>query len=129
MDQNLFCRETKRFPALPTRFIEALNENLKFPQVLLIIRIDPDRLRDVFEELAGLLVAAQLLVTLALQVPLQDLLHQEFVCPFGPQEHILIPQSLKHWTQTHETQCDTVNAVLDLMTNYHLYTGSTITPQ
>lgn len=61
-----------------------------------MIRIDSDRLRDVFEELAGLLVAAQLLVTLALQVPLQDLLHQEFVCPFGPQEHILIPQSLKH---------------------------------
>lgn len=93
MDQNRFCRETKQ----KQHFLSgASNENLKISQVVLIIRIDSDRLRDVFEELAGLLVAAQLLVTLALQVPLQDLLHQEFVCPFGPQEHILIPQSLKH---------------------------------
>lgn len=44
------------------------------------------RLVGVFEDLSGLLVAAQLLHALPLQVPLQDLLHQEVVGPFGPQE-------------------------------------------
>lgn len=69
----------------------------KQPQSIRLIVIDEsrrpsDRLLGVFEVLAGLLVATQFLVTLPLQVPLQDLLHQEQVGPFGPQEHTVGPQ-------------------------------------
>lgn len=60
-------------------------------------RRESDRLGVVFEVLAGLLVVAQLLATLPLQVPLQDLLHQERVGPFGPQEHIVGRHSLEHF--------------------------------
>lgn len=60
-------------------------------------RWESDRLVGVFEALSSLLIVAQLLITLPLQVSLQDLLHQEQVGPFGPQEHVVGPWSLKHW--------------------------------
>lgn len=62
-----------------TRFI--------FIIIIIIVVIISNRLFRVFEVFSGLLVVAQLLVTLPLQVPLQDLLHQEQIGPFGPQEH------------------------------------------
>lgn len=57
-----------------------------------------NRLGCVFKVLASLLVAAELLITLPLQVPLQDLLKQKHVSPFGPQEHILCAWSPKHFS-------------------------------
>ncbi len=63
---------------------------------MFIIDYYSDRLVVVFKALSSLLVVAQLLVALPLQIPLQDLLHQEQVGPFGPQKHIVGPWSLKH---------------------------------
>lgn len=47
-----------------------------------------DRVLGVLEVLASLLIGAQLLETLSLQVPLQDLLNQVHVRPLGSQKHI-----------------------------------------
>lgn len=54
------------------------------------------RLLSVLKELAGLLEGAQLLVTLPLQVPLQDLLDQVKVCSLGSQKRTAGVRHSKH---------------------------------
>lgn len=59
--------------------------------------MEPHRLLRVLKVLARLLKAATLLVTLALQVPLKDLLHQVHVGSPGPQEHLVVLRGAEHW--------------------------------
>lgn len=59
-----------------------------------------DRVLGVLEVLASLLIGTQLLVTLSLQVPLQDLLKQVHVRPLGSQKHIARLWPQKHCKQT-----------------------------
>lgn len=69
-----------------------------------------DRVLGVLEVLASLLIGAQLLETLSLQVPLQDLLNQVLVRPLGSQKHIA-----GLWPQKHCKQSKT------LLSNKYLY--------
>lgn len=58
-----------------------------------------DRVLSVLEVLASLLIGTQLLVTLSLQVPLQDLLNQVHVRPLGSQKPIASLWPPKHCKQ------------------------------